>query len=39
MRGLKIFVAGAVTAFTVGLVVVETWIHLVEHNAYTKVAR
>jgi undecaprenyl pyrophosphate phosphatase UppP len=39
MRRLGAFTAGAVTAFTVGLIVVEWWIHFMEHTAYTKAAR
>lgn len=39
MKKLSFFVAGAVSAFAVGAVVIEFWVHFMEHTAYTKAAR
>lgn len=39
MRTVAVFFAGVVTAVLAGLVVIEGWVHLKEHTAYTKVAR
>jgi hypothetical protein len=36
MKALALFVAGAFSATTFGLLAVEIWIHLIEHNAYRK---
>jgi hypothetical protein len=39
MKALGFFAAGVVTATTTGLILIEFWLHLVEHNAYRKGTR
>lgn len=39
MRAAGVFAAGVVAATVLGLIAIESWLHLVEHTAYTKAAR